>query len=206
MKPIRCSKSSSARASNAEFVVGHFQSRYPVDVVSEFGQHCPPWLLAPPTPKGSCRCWSTPTADRSCMTRMMSVRRAPDGVWSRRHRLFQGTTPMIVQSRSGNRVGIILFLLPVMTLFVLYFVYPLGFVFVTSTLDWNGISTPEFVGPATFWTTSAIVRFRYRCATTLCGSSPWVSFRSGWRRWWRSSWRAGPVGGGSCARCTSCPT
>jgi raffinose/stachyose/melibiose transport system permease protein len=53
---------------------------------------------------------------------------------------------MIVQARKANRMGIILFLLPVMVLFVLYFVYPLGFVFVTSTLEWNGIRSPEFVG------------------------------------------------------------
>ncbi len=57
---------------------------------------------------------------------------------------------MIVQSRKGNRLGIILFLLPVLTLFTLYFIYPLGFVFVTSTLDWNGIGTPQFVGLQNF--------------------------------------------------------
>ena len=57
---------------------------------------------------------------------------------------------MIVQSRTGNRVGIMLFLAPVLILFSLYFVYPLGFVFVTSTLDWNGIGAPEFVGLQNF--------------------------------------------------------
>lgn len=49
--------------------------------------------------------------------------------------------------RSGQRwLWIVLFLAPALVLFALYFVYPLGFVFVTSTLEWNGISTPEFVG------------------------------------------------------------
>jgi len=40
----------------------------------------------------------------------------------------------------------VLFLAPALVLFFLYFVYPLGFVFVTSTLEWNGVSKPEFVG------------------------------------------------------------
>lgn len=53
---------------------------------------------------------------------------------------------MIVQSRRGNRLGIVLFLLPVLVLYSLYFIYPLGFVFVTSTLEWNGVSAPGFVG------------------------------------------------------------
>ncbi len=57
---------------------------------------------------------------------------------------------MIVQSQK-NRTGIVLFLAPVLVLYVLYFVYPLGFVFVTSTLDWNGVSTPEFVGLQNFF-------------------------------------------------------
>ncbi|MCG8481636.1 MAG: sugar ABC transporter permease, partial [Spirochaetales bacterium] len=57
---------------------------------------------------------------------------------------------MIVQSRKANRVGIVLFLAPVLLLFTLYFIYPLGFVFVTSTLEWNGISTPQFVGIRNF--------------------------------------------------------
>lgn len=57
---------------------------------------------------------------------------------------------MIVQSRRGNRVGILLFLAPVLVLFTMYFIYPLGFVFVTSTLEWNGISAPQFVGLQNF--------------------------------------------------------
>jgi raffinose/stachyose/melibiose transport system permease protein len=52
---------------------------------------------------------------------------------------------MNVKSRK-NIFWIILFLTPVMILFSLYFVYPLGFIFVTSTLKWNGVSTAKFIG------------------------------------------------------------
>ncbi len=52
---------------------------------------------------------------------------------------------MNVKSRK-NIFWIILFLTPVMILFFLYFVYPLGFIFVTSTLKWNGVSTAKFIG------------------------------------------------------------
>lgn len=52
---------------------------------------------------------------------------------------------MVVQS-GHRRLWIVLFLTPALALFFLYFVYPLGFVFVTSTLEWNGIGTPRFVG------------------------------------------------------------
>ena len=45
-----------------------------------------------------------------------------------------------------NTLGILLFLLPVLTLYAMYFLWPLGFIFVTSTLKWNGISRPEFLG------------------------------------------------------------
>ncbi len=49
--------------------------------------------------------------------------------------------------RSGRRgLWIVLFLAPALVLFVMYFVYPLGFVFVTSTLEWNGVTAPRFVG------------------------------------------------------------
>ncbi len=52
---------------------------------------------------------------------------------------------MYIKSRK-NSLYIFLFLLPVLILFFAYFIYPLGFVFATSTLDWNGISKGEFVG------------------------------------------------------------
>lgn len=57
---------------------------------------------------------------------------------------------MIVQSRRRTYIGIGVFLLPVLVLYTMYFIYPLGFVFVTSTLDWNGVSAPEFVGLENF--------------------------------------------------------
>ncbi len=52
---------------------------------------------------------------------------------------------MRVRSKK-NALWILLFLAPVLILYGLYFIYPLGFIFVTSTLDWNGISEPVFVG------------------------------------------------------------
>lgn len=42
--------------------------------------------------------------------------------------------------------GILLFLAPVAVLYFFYFIYPLGFVFVTSLTKWNGVSAPQFVG------------------------------------------------------------
>lgn len=45
-----------------------------------------------------------------------------------------------------NWKQIFLFLLPVLVLFGAYFVYPLGFVFVTSFTKWNGIAAPVFQG------------------------------------------------------------
>lgn len=57
---------------------------------------------------------------------------------------FSGDRPMV--KRNKNWKQIILFLLPVLTLFLLYFVYPLIFVFVTSFTEWNGISAMQFKG------------------------------------------------------------
>lgn len=48
--------------------------------------------------------------------------------------------------RNKNWKHILLFLLPVLVLFITYFVYPLGFVFVTSFTDWNGIGAMDFTG------------------------------------------------------------
>lgn len=47
-------------------------------------------------------------------------------------------------------MGILLFLLPVLTLYVMYFLWPLGFIFVASTLKWNGVSPPEFLGAGNY--------------------------------------------------------
>lgn len=49
-----------------------------------------------------------------------------------------------------DRLYILLFLLPVVVLFGFYFVYPLGFVIVTSFSKWNGISKPIFIGLENF--------------------------------------------------------
>jgi raffinose/stachyose/melibiose transport system permease protein len=59
-----------------------------------------------------------------------------------------------------TRLQAALFLLPVLVLYSLYFIYPLGFVFVTSTLDWNGIGTPVFVGAGNFLDNFANSTFR----------------------------------------------
>ena len=56
---------------------------------------------------------------------------------------------MKIQSRR-NTLGILIFLLPVLTLYVMYFLWPLGFIFVTSTLKWNGVSRPEFLGAGNY--------------------------------------------------------
>lgn len=44
------------------------------------------------------------------------------------------------------RVGIILFLLPALLLFAVFFIFPVLYVFVLSFFDWNGITKPEFNG------------------------------------------------------------
>ena len=48
--------------------------------------------------------------------------------------------------RRVSPVAIFLFLLPALTLFVMFFIYPLIFVFTISLTEWNGISAPQFVG------------------------------------------------------------
>lgn len=49
----------------------------------------------------------------------------------------------------GNRShwgGIVLFLAPVAVLYALFFLYPLGYVFTVSLVDWNGVTAMQFVG------------------------------------------------------------
>ena len=49
----------------------------------------------------------------------------------------------------GNRShwgGIVLFLTPVAVLYALFFLYPLGYVFTVSLVDWNGVTAMRFVG------------------------------------------------------------
>ncbi|MFZ5353304.1 MAG: carbohydrate ABC transporter permease [Bacillota bacterium] len=43
-------------------------------------------------------------------------------------------------------IGIILFLLPAAAMFAAFFIYPVGYVAVTSFLRWDGMTPPEFVG------------------------------------------------------------
>ncbi len=47
-------------------------------------------------------------------------------------------------------VGIMLFMLPALVLFIAFFVFPIGYVLVMSLFNWNGISAPEFVGFANY--------------------------------------------------------
>lgn len=42
------------------------------------------------------------------------------------------------------RIGIILFLIPAMLLFVTFFVFPIGYVAVMSLFSWNGMTTPQW--------------------------------------------------------------
>ncbi len=51
-----------------------------------------------------------------------------------------------------DKIGIALFLIPAITLFIAFFVYPVGFVIVTSFMKWDGIGEAEFVGIKNFST------------------------------------------------------
>jgi len=48
--------------------------------------------------------------------------------------------------KSKSKVGIILFLLPIIILFTAFFLYPIGFLLVTSFYKWDGLSAPTLVG------------------------------------------------------------
>lgn len=48
--------------------------------------------------------------------------------------------------RKGERFGILLFLIPAVLLFTLFFIYPIFNVVSMSFFDWNGITHPAFVG------------------------------------------------------------
>lgn len=85
---------------------------------------------------------------------------------------------MVVSSRRQNRLGVILFLLPVLILFSLYFVYPLGFVFFTSLFESNGISEPTFVGLGNFADLFSNRTFQISLKIMLCGCCPWALCRS----------------------------
>ena len=42
------------------------------------------------------------------------------------------------------RIGIVLFLLPAMILFVMFFLFPIGYVAVMSLFRWNGMTAPQW--------------------------------------------------------------
>lgn len=44
------------------------------------------------------------------------------------------------------KIGIFLFVLPALILFVAFFLFPIGYVSVMSLFDWNGISEATFIG------------------------------------------------------------
>jgi raffinose/stachyose/melibiose transport system permease protein len=49
-------------------------------------------------------------------------------------------------TRNKHWKGIVLFILPVLVLYGLFFLYPLGFVGVVSLVKWNGVSAMKFIG------------------------------------------------------------
>lgn len=69
--------------------------------------------------------------------------------------------------KKRNWIGIVLFLLPVLVLFIMYFIYPLLFVIVASFTEWNGFSAMEFVGLANFKELYADSTFRLSLENNL---------------------------------------
>ncbi len=51
---------------------------------------------------------------------------------------------MLVKNK--NWKWIIIFMLPLAAMYITFFIYPFGFVFVSSLMKWNGISPMEFIG------------------------------------------------------------
>lgn len=51
-----------------------------------------------------------------------------------------------MKSKAIDKMGIILFLIPALFLFVAFFIYPIGFVVVTSFMKWDGMSKAVFDG------------------------------------------------------------
>ena len=63
-------------------------------------------------------------------------------------------------NRQKNRLGIILFLLPVSVLYIAFFIYPIIFTFFLSVMEWNGIQPMVFVGMDNFTTLFGTRAFR----------------------------------------------
>lgn len=51
-----------------------------------------------------------------------------------------------------DKIGMFLFLVPPLLLFAAFFIFPIGFISVTSTMKWDGMSEPVFVGLQNFIT------------------------------------------------------
>ncbi|MFA9398051.1 MAG: carbohydrate ABC transporter permease [Clostridiaceae bacterium] len=49
-----------------------------------------------------------------------------------------------------DKIGMILFLLPIITLFIAFFIYPIIFLITTSFTDWDGLSKASFIGFANY--------------------------------------------------------
>ncbi|SHH63148.1 carbohydrate ABC transporter permease [Clostridium grantii] len=49
-----------------------------------------------------------------------------------------------------DKIGMILFLAPALLVFTAFFIYPVGFLIVTSFTKWDGMSAPEFIGFANY--------------------------------------------------------
>lgn len=50
-----------------------------------------------------------------------------------------------MKTTKGDQLGIIIFLIPPLALFTLFFIYPVSYVFITSFFSWDGISDAIFV-------------------------------------------------------------
>ncbi|CAH0118261.1 MULTISPECIES: carbohydrate ABC transporter permease [unclassified Paenibacillus] len=48
--------------------------------------------------------------------------------------------------KNQHRIGVILFLIPAVVVFLIYFIYPIGFLAYTSLMKWDSITPMEFVG------------------------------------------------------------
>lgn len=48
--------------------------------------------------------------------------------------------------KNHHRIGVILFLIPAVVVFLIYFIYPIGFLAYTSLMKWDSITPMEFVG------------------------------------------------------------
>lgn len=57
---------------------------------------------------------------------------------------------LIVKVNKEAKIGILIFLLPALVLFITFFLFPIIYVLIMSTFKWNGISSATFVGFANY--------------------------------------------------------